>query len=489
MPSVVCLSCNAKFKSKKDMTGKAVRCPRCDETFVVGGEAPLARNVPSEAAPAATKRPPRSSPKPKPSPRKRTVRGKKRQRREPARGIPAPLVKLGGLAVIAGLIWYGLSEMGYVDAPPSGAPGSSTPGSGAATAALDGSQPEPGLLASYFGDTASSLTDELVECANDLIQVLAAAQDETSSKAAVERMVEIANRLRDVQKRATKAPLVSKQEIDEIKNRSNAAVDRDALQAEIDRISAPNFVVPDLKYEVQGLVMLMRSVGSTINIGLQELPEPEKQLGKFGELQHNRALLHRRALQAVLAVNGRDGLSAAVDALNSIAAELTQLAEKKSSLDGYNPFVGSGDLQYQEFMMEYDSQMDRHAKELKGGGVDVSALTSAIIGISEADSRISFAKPKRSSSDAAGAAPLTDSRPRGPSFAGTRPGIDGQRPPFNRGGSGGRPPFNRGGRAAVPEAFPPDLPRRMRLLSPSKPTCLRNGPPEAKQESLSRRPS
>ena len=341
MPTVVCLNCSAKFKSKKDMTGKTVRCPRCDESFVVGGDSPIAipRTMTESAKPAPTRQPPRSAAKPKASKsssRRRDVSGKKRRKRQGG-GLPAPVVKLGVLAVVGGLVWYGLSEMGYVDAPPLGAPGASAPGSGAATTALDGSSDEPGLLASFFGDTASSLTDELVECANDLIPILAAAQDETSSKAALEQMVDVATRLRDVQKRATKAPLVSKQEIDEIAKRSNSAVDRDALQAEIDRISAPNFVVPDLKYEVQGLVMLMQSVGRTINTGLQKLPEPAKQLGELGQLQHNRAQLHRRALQAVLAVNGRDGLSAAVDTLDSIAAELTQLAEKKSSLGGGHP--------------------------------------------------------------------------------------------------------------------------------------------------------
>ena len=289
-----------------------------------------------------------------------------------------------------------------------------------------------------FGDTAASLTDELVECANDLPNVLATAHDEESAKAAINELVAISERLRDIQKRATKAPLASKEEIDAIKRRSNEAVDSGAFQAEIDRISSGDLANSDLRYELEGIVMLMRSVSSTINTGLQELPEPEARYGEFGNLELKRAQLHRRALQAVLTVNRQEDVDAAVGVLDSVASELTQLAEKKLSMVEQNMLSQNAGLQYQAFLMEYQSQMHRHTGELEEGGIDASSLSSAIVGVSTEDSKISFAKPRRrSSSPTQSSPPTAGPRPGGPTVAGRRPGSGGARPPFDRGGSGG----------------------------------------------------
>ncbi len=70
-PVATCPHCAKKFRGKGDMTGKKIRCPFCQEPFVVGAETPVAAAVGKAKAPvpaAKTASPPAPAPAPASTP-------------------------------------------------------------------------------------------------------------------------------------------------------------------------------------------------------------------------------------------------------------------------------------------------------------------------------------------------------------------------------------------------------------------------------------
>jgi predicted Zn finger-like uncharacterized protein len=436
MATITCPNCDGTFRSKKDLTGKKVRCPRCDSSFVVEDDADeivLPRSAPAAPPRAA---PPKGRPSPKPT-SKKPSRGKKRKATGSGGGIPKPLLISVGIALLLGAGWYGLQAFngGGVEIP--GLAGGAGGQGGAAGAGGGG-----GGLASMLGltDTPESLMQDYTNIGKELQQVLARVSDDASVEPAVKALEGIIWDLVALRRRAALAPQVSKQELYKVLRKYSE--DEQSKAADVVKVveQPPNQVTrhEKIRQALEEMTFLARSTQGAIRQGLEEPPQPRNE---FEEIEYERALLLRQAMQQVLQIDDSGGVAAAASAVQETAGKLQALAERKAGMSGASMRGGQAASQYVQWTVRPSALMNEHVQILENKSVAVEPLSSALVALSTADSNVNFAHVPGAFSSASGNTPNAgDPRPSGAVGPMAGAGPAGGRFGPGGGGFGGPPP-------------------------------------------------
>jgi hypothetical protein len=441
MSTITCPSCDGTFRSRKDLRGKKVRCPRCDSSFVVEDDAgPVV--LPRSAAAA----PPRAAPlenRPTSKPQsKKPARGKKRRAASRGGGFPKPLLICLGIALVIGAGWYALQALNVGGLPIPGLADTGDAQGGAAVAGGGG-----GGLASMLGltDTPESLMRDYTNIGKELQQVLARVNDDASVEPAIESMEEIVWDLIDLRRRAALAPQVSKQELYKVLRKYSE--DEQLKAANVVKVveQPPAGVTryDKIRQALEEMTFLARTTQGWIRQRLEELPEPRNE---FERIEYERAVLLRQTLHPVLQVDDSGGVGVAASAVKETAGKLQALAERKAGLSGVHSRGGQAASHYLAWTVGPYELMREHVAILENKSVAVEPLSRALIDLSTADSNVNFAHvPGAFSSGAGTTQTAVDPRPPGAHGPMAGPG-----PEMGRFGPGGgavrgvRPPTNTG---------------------------------------------
>jgi hypothetical protein len=387
MSTITCPHCDGTFRSRKDLTGKKVRCPRCDSAFVVDDDADEIVLPRSAAAAPPRAAPPKSRPASKPT-GKKPLRGKKRKPAGSGGGFPKPLLICLGIAIVIGAGWYGLQALNNGGMAIPGLAGGGDAQGGAAVAGGGGG----GGLASMLGlaDTPESLMRDYTNIGKQLQQVLARVTDDASVEPAVKAMEGIIWDLVDLRRRAALAPQVSKQELYKVLRKYSE--DDQLKAADVVRVveQPPGQVTryEKLRQALEEMTFLARSAQGAIRQGLEAPPEPRNDLET---IEYERAVLLRQAMQQVLQVDDSGGVAAAASAVKETAGKLQALAERKAGMSGAGLRGGQAASQYVQWTVRPSELMNEHVQILENKSVAVEPLTSALTELSTADSNIGFA--------------------------------------------------------------------------------------------------
>jgi len=418
MPTISCPNCDGNFRSKKDLTGKQVRCPRCDAAFVVGEEqAPITLSR-QPASPPPRAAPPRKDQKPtaKSVKNKRRRRGKKRKS-SAGGGIPKPLVVCLGVVLVIGGGWYGLEALQEQGVAIPGLPTAGEPGGADAGVA--------GMLG--FTDTPESLMEEYTDCGADLQQVVAGVTDEESAQQAIGSIQGISAELVDIRHRALLATPVSRGELSSALRRFSE--DEQLRAREVERIieqtleSQPTF--EEYRMALEEMTWIARSTKYTIRQYLEQMPDPRD---AFEEIEQERAQLLRETMREVITSRDNVEVAAAAAVVRESAQQVQALAERKSATEGGMSQASQATAKYLQYINRPTAMMKEHKFALQRQRVDVEPLTHALIDLSEASSNFDLAQPQRATAsrrvggpgEAQGRRPTRGTRGQGMTGQGSR---------------------------------------------------------------------
>lgn len=441
MSTITCPNCDGTFRSKKDLTGKKVRCPRCDSSFVVEDDAEQFVLPRTAAATPPRAAPPKSRPAAKPQSRK-PARGKKRTSASGGGGFPKPLLICLGIALVIGAGWYGLQVLNKGGLAAVGVEGGGQGDGPAVEAGGTG-----GGLAGMLGltDTPDSLMKDYTDIGKELQQVLARVTDDASVEPAVEAMEGIVWDLVDLRRRAALAPQVSRQELYKVLRKYSD--DEQSKAANVVRVveqppgQAARF--DKIRQALEELKFLARSTQGEIRQGLEELPEPRNE---FEEIEYERAVLLRQAMQQVLQVEDSGGVAVAASAVKETAGRLQALAERKSDVSGVPSRGPQAASKYVQWTVGPYELMNEHVQILENKSVAVEPLSSSLGDLRTANSNIDFANLPGALSGRGDTAQNTGD-PRHPPGHGPMagPGHPAGGRPGPRGGGFGGPPSTKTG--------------------------------------------
>ncbi|MGC1272314.1 MAG: hypothetical protein WBC44_01300 [Planctomycetaceae bacterium] len=293
-------------------------------------------------------------------------------------------------------------------------------------------------LDGVVGDSPKAILGDFVDVIDDLETMAASITDAESAQAALPKIVDLENRLVEIQRRVVLVEPVSRDEMKAIENSMGKPKSAEGFKGQAERLKDAGLIEGEFAAAMRSLGFRMQSTIGVMKDGMTTLPEPRNE---FETLARDYIALEREQTRIIARVETADDVPAAVKELEALVPKMDALTERKQAFGRARQSAVT--LAHNDYVFYGTSGAERDltiALTAKLG--PIADLNSALVNVSTAESKFNFALMAGASDHAANPHENLQSGPLPPG-GGIQAGPAGamaQGGPGRRGGTRLQPP-------------------------------------------------
>lgn len=270
-------------------------------------------------------------------------------------------------------------------------------------------------------DTPLSLTKELRATSESLNDLMRTIKDVPSAEALIPKVKRLADRARQLELRAARAPVPSEQQVQEYRTWM-VNEGRELMQKRIDG-QDEGYTIPITIHQMPGDLLTSRSeiarhLRNAMDLVTSNMAPSAPPTSDIEQLASDRQALQRRVTCAVLGVDGSSDVASATQSLELTTTEFKELSSRKAKLSVHNLGGMDGQISWMQASMKYSSGLrsvllNDHLTHLENQSVDVAPLKAALDQFRLAEHELEFTRSNPGFPSQSSGHPLAMGQPPG----------------------------------------------------------------------------